>query len=237
MANAKYLGEVSIQIGQKLSVNNLFKSELGTSFTAVWRDPRTKKSYKGRFAIVDRFDQEIVGELSEVSELLISQYFTLILGACRPQMLKRILEVAGTFPIEKIVIVASERAEKSYLSTSILKDQAYLKYLEKGVEQAGIPNIPDVQVVDKFWTLGEHIDFDSYKVKLVCDGESNIGIGNFVRAEASVLLAIGPESGWVKKEIESFTKWKFDTVHLGEGILRVDVALISALSILRSDIY
>jgi RsmE family RNA methyltransferase len=237
MANAKYLGEVSIQIGQKLSVNNLFKSELGTSFTAVWRDPLTKKSFKGRFLIIDRFDHEMVGELSEVSELLISQYFTLILGACRPQMLKRILEVAGTFPIEKIVIVASERAEKSYLSSSVLKDQAYLKYLEKGVEQAGIPNIPDVQVVDKFWTLGEYIDFDSYKLKLVCDGESNTGIGNFVRAEARVLLAIGPESGWVQKEIESFTKWKFDKVHLGEGILRVDVALISALSILRSDIY
>lgn len=240
MANAKYLGEVSLTEGEKLTIKDWNKRDFTGEFNIVWRDPVTKKAYKAQFTVLDRLDEEVLGLPTSIEEVAMPQYFTLILGACRPQMLKRILEVVGLFPIEKVFLVASERAEKSYLSSKILKDQGYLKYLEKGVEQAGIPNIPEVQVVDKFWTLGEKLDFKSYKIKLVCDGRSEVGIGQFVQSGASVgksLLAIGPESGWDEKEMEVFSKWNFQAVHMGKGILRVDVALISALSILRSDIY
>ena len=242
MANVKFLGKRSIVEGQEILLSGMSEYPQSTVLSLVWVDSESGKGFKGSFKVENVKDEEACCQVFDTKEVVNSKSFTIILGACRPQMLKRIMEIAPTFPIKNIAIVASENAEKSYLSSNLLKEDGYLKYLEKGVEQAGIPFLPEVQVIDKFWSLGNHIDFQSYNLRLVCDGRGEQGIGSYAGsirslADEDILLAIGPESGWSEKELEDFRKWNFNSVHLGEGILRVDVALISSLSILRRDIY
>jgi len=242
MANVKFLGKRLIIEGQEILLSGMGDYLQSTVLSLVWLDSESGRGFNASFVVKNVLDEGVYGQVFNIKEVANRKSFTVILGACRPQMLKRIMEIVPTFPIKNIVIVASENAEKSYLSSNLLKEDGYLRYLEKGVEQAGIPFLPEVQVIDKFWSLGKHIDFQSNNLRLVCDGRGEQGIGSYAGSnrtspDEDILLAIGPESGWSEKELEDFRKWNFNSVHLGEGILRVDVALISSLSILRGDIY
>ena len=45
-----------------------------------------------------------------------------------------------------------------------------------------------------------------------------------------MILAIGPEGGFVEYEVEKFMKAGFEGVHLGERILRVETAVTALLA-------
>ncbi len=256
MANFKFLGRVAINEGDELLVEGIDETREDGLYQLMWVDSVRNLGMRGVLSSKSGSVEGRLGQVSSLERVSIDKYFTLVLGACRPQMLKRIFEVSASFPIKKIVIVGAERAEKSYLSSRLLKPEGYLKYLKKGVEQAGIPYLPEIQVIDKFWTLGRELNFSDYSGRFVCDGRGELGIGQFARLSlggdglanrsgatlgggviTESLVAVGPESGWSERELELFKAWDFTSVLLGQGILRVDVALISALSVLRMDIY
>jgi RsmE family RNA methyltransferase len=44
-----------------------------------------------------------------------------------------------------------------------------------------------------------------------------------------VVLAIGPEGGWIDRELETFAERGFALVSLGDAVLRVEAALAAAL--------
>jgi len=46
---------------------------------------------------------------------------------------------------------------------------------------------------------------------------------------APVVLAIGPEGGWIDREVETFVARGFTAVSLGAPILRVETAVAAAL--------
>jgi 16S rRNA (uracil1498-N3)-methyltransferase len=45
-----------------------------------------------------------------------------------------------------------------------------------------------------------------------------------------VLIAIGPEGGWIDRELDSFAARGFTAVRLGAPILRVEAAVTAALA-------
>lgn len=51
---------------------------------------------------------------------------------------------------------------------------------------------------------------------------------------AAVLLAIGPEGGWVDFELGLFAEAGFQCVHMGPRILRTDVALVGGVMLARA---
>jgi RsmE family RNA methyltransferase len=53
-------------------------------------------------------------------------------------------------------------------------------------------------------------------------------------APSAVLLAIGPEGGWVDFELDLFEAAGFRCVHMGPRILRTDVALVAAVMLARA---
>jgi 16S rRNA U1498 N3-methylase RsmE len=54
------------------------------------------------------------------------------------------------------------------------------------------------------------------------------------RSSAAVLLAIGPEGGWVDFELGLFAEAGFECVHMGPRILRTDVALVGGVMLVRA---
>lgn len=159
----------------------------------------------------------------------------LILALPRPIMLKRILSQAATLGVGRIYIINANRVEKSFFNASTVKSNNFEEFLLHGLEQAADTRLPDVTVHPRFRPFVE--DFvptivRGYQECLVAHPESNKALAQSIAAPLTgrVLLAIGPEGGWVDFEIEKFQEQGFTVFHMGKRILRVETAVTALLA-------
>lgn len=66
------------------------------------------------------------------------------------------------------------------------------------------------------------------------DDGSSASESQTIQRSAAVLLAIGPEGGWVDFELGLFAEAGFECVHMGARILRTDVALVGGVMLARA---
>jgi len=169
----------------------------------------------------------------------------LILALPRPIMLKKILTQAASLGVKRIFLINANRVEKSFFSANLLRDREYDTYLLQGLEQARDTIRPEVTIHPRFRPFVEdHLPtLDSgYNLKLIAHPEAEpiAGLarrtGRTGSAAGRVLLAIGPEGGWVDFEVAKFREQGFRPVGMGARILRMDtavVALLARLALLR----
>ena len=167
----------------------------------------------------------------------------LILGLVRPIMLKRLLTQIASLGVGRIFLINANRVEKSFFEAGLLKDENYRSYLIYGLEQAKDTRLPQVIIHERFRPFVE--DYlptvsKTYSRMLVAHPEAGTGLKQleWPGQNGKILLAIGPEGGWVDFEIEKFREQSFVPVSMGERILRTDtavVALLAQLMVLTDD--
>ncbi len=156
---------------------------------------------------------------------------TLILALPRPQMLKRILQTVACFGVEKLVLIHSNRVEKSFWQSPAVQPEAIREQLLIGLEQANATQLPEVFFYKRFKafiedecpTLTQHTD----KI-LLHPGPYPLMQKEPLSAPASI--AIGPEGGFTEYECERWLEFGFQPAQLGQRILRVETAVTSALA-------
>ncbi len=165
----------------------------------------------------------------------------IILALPRPIMLRRILSQAAAIGVGSLFIIHANRVEKSFWDSGLFDGEACDDLLRQGLEQAVDTRMPDVQVFRRFKPFVEDIlpeMIDSYRFRLLAHPYGGKGVADCLAAGAGrVLLAVGPEGGWVDYEVEKFNNLGFCTCSFGERILKVDtavVALHSAISAIRT---
>jgi len=148
---------------------------------------------------------------------------TLILALPRPKMLKRVLQTISAMGVKKLYLINSYRVDKSYWSTPVL--QQIEEQLILGLEQAGDTIMPEVQLRKRFkpFVEDELPEIAANSRALIahpynaakCPPEQNI----------TTTLAIGPEGGFIPYEVEKLNEANFESVHIGQRILRVENAV------------
>ena len=165
----------------------------------------------------------------------------LILAIPRPKVLRRVLQHIASLGVRRILLLNSWRVEKSYLKSPILQSDALIENLTVGLEQAGCASLPDIQVVDRFRPFVEDSlsawcgDCDCLLFHPGADAPLS---SRRCSADRRVVVAIGPEGGWIDFEVEALTNEGFEPIALGHPVLRVEVATVAALSgvnLCRSD--
>lgn len=149
---------------------------------------------------------------------------SLILGLPRPRMLQRTLQTIATMGVKHLHLIQSSRVEKSFWQTPLLKPQAIHQQLIIGLEQGKATQLPTVEFHQRFRPfIEDHPLLASPDEKLIAHP------GPFPKATsvngAATLLAIGPEGGFIQKEVEQFCQRGFRGIQLGERILRVETAI------------
>jgi len=103
------------------------------------------------------------------------------------------------------------------------------------VKQSGRTRIPMILEMSDFGDLVQRSWICELKL-LFCPGDFNANM-NRLKVDhpkiASVLLVIGPEGGLTSEEVLQASRQGFQTVHLGERILRTETAALSAISIVQ----
>ncbi len=154
----------------------------------------------------------------------------LILALPRPIMLKRILRDVSMMGVKEIFLINTNKVEKSFWQSNLLKDNDYEQYLIQGLEQCKDTIIPKVYIKNRFKPFVEDELPDiirGTKPLLAHPGD----FPTFPQGvEVPLTLAIGPEGGFSNYEVEKFEEVGFDVVQCGARILRMETAVVSLLS-------
>ncbi|MDA8020121.1 MAG: 16S rRNA (uracil(1498)-N(3))-methyltransferase [Thermoanaerobaculia bacterium] len=162
----------------------------------------------------------------------------LIVGLPRPQVLHRVLQTASAMAVRRLDLVNAWRVEKSFFQSPSVSDDKIRYHLLLGAEQGMSTRLPEVQLQPlllPFLHIPSQGDGGEPPLRLVAHPEAGscleeeVWNGCAVSSDRSVQIAIGPEGGWIDRELDSFREAGFAPVRLGAWILRVEVAVAVAL--------
>ncbi len=166
----------------------------------------------------------------------------LILAVPRPIMLKRVLAQATSCGVRKIYLVNANRVEKSFFQSTLIKEQAFAEPLTLGLEQAVDTWMPEISIHPRFRPFAEDLLPDILQdspISLLAHPTAETPLAKLPQtlSDNRVVLAIGPEGGWVDFEVGKFIEQGFTPFSMGPRILRVDTAvpaLLGQIGLLRT---
>ncbi|MCW5808860.1 MAG: 16S rRNA (uracil(1498)-N(3))-methyltransferase [Deltaproteobacteria bacterium] len=158
----------------------------------------------------------------------------LVLAVPRPKVLTRVIEAAAAFGVARVTLTNAWRVDKSYLRSPRTDAAALAEAARLGAEQGAHTHLPPIELherlmplLDARWPAGDARGADDGATKLIAHpGAPPIEL--HARGGPTV-LAIGPEGGWIAREVETFAARGFAPVSLGTAILRVETAVAAAL--------
>jgi 16S rRNA (uracil1498-N3)-methyltransferase len=153
----------------------------------------------------------------------------LVLAVPRPKVLTRVIEAAAAFGVARIDLTNAWRVDKSYLRSPRLEPDALALAARIGAEQGATTHVPPIAVHRRLMALLDARWPGPPAVKLVAHPRAPPIETAVPRAPAPIALAVGPEGGWIDREIETFVARGFSPVSLGAPILRVETAVAAAL--------
>lgn len=175
------------------------------------------------------FEVELAVEFAE--EMAEKPPIDLLLALPRPIMLRRIFSQAAALGVGTIFITNAQRVEKSFWSATLLNEEEYRPHLLQGLEQAVDTRVPEVCVFERFKPFVEDLlpeKSKGYSHLLIAHPGSPATLKSVMAERPErILLAVGPEGGWIDYEIDRFAECGFKSFSLGERILKVDTAVVA----------
>ena len=155
---------------------------------------------------------------------------TLVLALPRPKMVKRILQAVASLGVKEIYLINSWRVEKSFWLSDLLEKERLNRHLKLGLAQARDTILPEIRL-ERYFTAFVRDRLDAIatgkkrilahpKTSQVCPVGVNKG----------TVLIIGPEGGFIDKEIDAFSHAGFEPYTLGARILRVETAVTALVA-------
>lgn len=158
----------------------------------------------------------------------------LLVGLARPQTARDILREATTLGVATIRFVATEKSEPSYAQSSLWRDGEWERHTRAGAEQAFSTRVP---------LVAAGVALDEALAALPADA-TRLALDNYeaaaalaaqpLAADRPLVLALGPERGWGPRDRAALRAQGFTLVHLGRRVLRVETAVIAALTLAKA---
>ena len=154
----------------------------------------------------------------------------IILALPRPKVIRRILRSCAEFGVSEITLLNSYKVEKSYWQSPQLQPSKVHRHFLDGLEQSGDTILPALNVEPRFKPFAED------RLPNIVQGKNAFVCHPYVNTAMPVLgnkqsvIAIGPEGGFTKYELEKLQEAGMQAVSIGDRILRSENALIKAIS-------
>lgn len=173
------------------------------------------------------------------AEEAVAPWVDLLLAPPRPRALKRLLPQLAQMGVGRIVLVGAEKVEKAFWGAQLLKETVSRPLLLDGLMQAGTTALPVLRVERNFRRYLEggrfEADFAGQTLRVVAhpyDEKAENGRSKLRPSQvpSRVVVALGPEGGWMDDEVELLEAHGFARLSLGPRILRTDTAAIAVLA-------
>jgi RsmE family RNA methyltransferase len=193
----------------------------------------------GRGRVVETGDEAVVLECELDAETQPRPDVDLILAIPRSKSLRKLLPDVAAVGVDRIVLLRTWRVAKPYLTQSVLSPAEHRPLLHEGMMQGRTTREPRVSVEPLFKPFVEDRlpGFARGARGLVAHPSAAAPLASLTIAPRErVVLAVGPEGGFVPYEVEAFERAGFTAVSMGERTLRVEtacVALLAQIDLLR----
>lgn len=153
-----------------------------------------------------------------------------LLALPRPKVLRRVLASAAALGVDRLLLLNAAKVEKSYFASPVLTPARAHAALLDGLAQAKDTRLPEVHVFRRFRPFVEDTleGLLGPSVRLLLDASPSAE-GQDVAPGQRVVLAIGPEGGWVPFERELLLARGFLPLSFGPRTLKVEAVLPYAL--------
>jgi RsmE family RNA methyltransferase len=144
----------------------------------------------------------------------------------------RLVRHAAAMGVRRFDLTNAWRVDKSYFSSGRVELDALRGDAVLGCEQGGHTWVPDIEIHRRFVPFVVRYDQPAGDLRLVLHPRATALIESQADGIAThrVVLAIGPDGGFIDRELESFTERGFHPVSLGPHVLRTEAAVVAALA-------
>ncbi len=158
-------------------------------------------------------------------------WIDLIVALPRPAVLHRVLQTAAAMGVGRLDLTNAWRVEKSFFSSPALAGEAIRRHLVLGAEQGMVTRLPEVRQHRLLVPFVRELETRSDPpCRLLAHPQASEPLEAAFPAGGRIEIAIGPEGGWIDREIETFGEAGFKPVSLGPWILRSETAVSAALA-------
>ncbi len=162
----------------------------------------------------------------------------LIAAVPRPKALSRLVQGAAALGVGRIDLVNAWRVDRSYFDSPRLAPAALAADARLGCEQGATTWVPDLALHRLLMPFLAAAAWPPGATLLVAHPRGQSLIEEVVPPghRGPVALAVGPEGGWIDRELASLSDLGFRPVRLGAAVLRADTAvaaLLAQLDLLR----
>ncbi len=155
----------------------------------------------------------------------------LIVALPRPAVLHRVLQTAAAMGVGKLDLTAAWRVEKSFFSSPALAAEAIRRHLVLGAEQGMVTRLPEVRLHRLLVPFVRELEARANPPgRLLAHPQAAEPLEIAFPHGNRIEIAIGPEGGWIDREIETFREAGFAPFSLGPWILRSETAVTTALA-------
>lgn len=155
----------------------------------------------------------------------------IVLALPRPIMLRRIIGQITSLGVGTMHVINAARVEKSFWDAGIIEQDNHIDQVYQGLEQAMDTVPPRLHFHQRFRPFIEDYlptIIKEYSTLLYADPGGECRVTDFFDDKpGNVLVAIGPEGGWVDYELTKFREIGFSGFTIGPRILRVDTAVVN----------
>lgn len=183
-------------------------------------------------AVIESVEGGIDFTFTPESDLSFLYPVTLLLAEVRPICMRRILREVTSLGISSLILVISDLGEKSYADAGLYTSGEYRTILVNGAMQAGFTGVPKVEFATSL-DLALSLPLAGKKVLLDNVVGSTPLSGMDIPPEG-VVLAVGPERGWSKREVQVFNEHGFVPALMGKRILRTETAAVASVALALS---
>jgi len=154
---------------------------------------------------------------------------TVVLALPRPKVLNRVVAAVTSRGVERLILINAWRVEKSYWKSPRLSEENLQAQAVIGLEQARDTILPSIEMRRLFRPFVED------ELPSIIAGTSALVAHPYAseecprKVQGPIVLAIGPEGGFIQQEIDSLAGIGFKSVTAGERILRVETAIATLI--------
>jgi RsmE family RNA methyltransferase len=149
----------------------------------------------------------------------------LVLALPRPPVFRRLVSTIASLGVAQLLIVGTARTEKSFWQSHVIESDEIQARLLLGLEQARDTVVPEVEIHRYFEELVSDVLPSTLARSrgLLAHPGARVPCPHCVEGEITVF--VGPEGGFIDSELETLRGIGFESVHLGERVLRVEPSI------------
>ena len=151
-----------------------------------------------------------------------------LLAMPRPKVLGRQLVALANLGVGHIALSNAWRVERSYFHARQADPAFCRQRLIEGLELSGCTRLPTLSLHERLVPLVEErldVLFGDAR-RLIAHPGAGALVGAVLSQQPAerVLLALGPEGGWIERELSMFARFGFEAISLGPRILATQTA-------------